>query len=461
MQIDELNIKGKWLALYGVLLLILIFIKFKKIKPKKKKYRIAQRLSYLIIGFIICAVMYNSNDIKNVPIWNLNDYYADNGTYFTIMKLVQEMNLKPTDGYNEENVKNILSKYKDDSKENIEEKPNIIVIMNESLADVYDVYGLGNRDSMPFFRQLQNSENTITGTLYSGEFGGSTGNVEYEFLTENNTTILPKNAVVYNQYILENRETFASYVKELGYDTYAFHPWYNSGYSRAVVYREFGFDHRIFIENCKVEKEDRIGNGFVSDYYAYRKIIEQFEKRENDNPVFNFTVTVQNHMVYKNPDDKIDDFADKTETNVFLEDMYRSDDALRMLIDYFKNYDEKTIIVVFGDHQPSIEDISYHQDNPENYKTPFILWANFDIEEKRNIEISPIYIQNEIVNVLGLPKTSYMKYIEELRSKMPVLTKRFYKTKDGEFYLLNNENSPYYDLVKEYNSIIYYQITHK
>ena len=97
MQIDELNIKGKWLALYGVLLLILIFIKFKKIKPKKKKYRIAQRLSYLIIGFIICAVMYNSNDIKNVPIWNLNDYYADNGTYFTIMKLVQEMNLKPTD----------------------------------------------------------------------------------------------------------------------------------------------------------------------------------------------------------------------------------------------------------------------------------------------------------------------------------------------------------------------------
>ena len=52
-------------------------------------------------------------------------------------------------------------------------------------------------------------------------------------------------------------------------------------------------------------------------------------------------------MVYKNPDDKIDDFADKTETNVFLEDMYRSDDALRMLIDYFKNYDEKTLHIYY------------------------------------------------------------------------------------------------------------------
>ena len=33
----------------------------------------------------------------------------------------------------------------------------------------------------------------------------------------------------------------------------------------------------------------------------------------------------------------------------------KSDEAFQMLVDYFSEYEEPTIILMFGDHQPSVE----------------------------------------------------------------------------------------------------------
>lgn len=50
----------------------------------------------------------------------------------------------------------------------------------------------------------------------------------------------------------------------------------------------------------------------------------------------------------------------------YLSLVKRSDDAFAYLLDYFSHSDEPTMIVMFGDHQPSVEDEFFD----EVYGTP-------------------------------------------------------------------------------------------
>ena len=73
--------------------------------------------------------------------------------------------------------------------------------------------------------------------------------------------------------------------------------------------------------------------------------------------------------------------------------LHNSDAALEVLISYFQQIQEPTVILLFGDHQPAIEqelleelygkkieDLSLEEKQRE-YIMPFMIWANYDIEE--------------------------------------------------------------------------------
>ncbi len=49
---------------------------------------------------------------------------------------------------------------------------------------------------------------------------------------------------------------------------------------------------------------------------------------------------------------------------MFLSEQHESDRALEQLITYFANYDEPTVIVFFGDHQPKLDEEFYEWINP-------------------------------------------------------------------------------------------------
>ena len=73
---------------------------------------------------------------------------------------------------------------------------------------------------------------------------------------------------------------------------------------------------------------------------------------------------------------------------------------LKELISYFEQCDEKTVILMFGDHQPNVEtgfleslygkdyDSLSEEELSRRYITPFVLWANYDSEEERGVQIS-------------------------------------------------------------------------
>ena len=351
--------------------------------------------------------------------------------------------------------------------------PNIIVLMNESLADYSDI-GNGlefSEDYMPFLHSL--SENTIKGTAYASIFGANTPNSEYEFLTGNTMGFLPPSSVGFHLFVRGAMPSLASEFKEEGYYTLAIHPYRGTNYRRNIVYPQIGFDKYYARVNFTSPKYIR---NFISDEELVNRIILEYEKNNarQGTPLFSYNVTVQDHGGYsmsntRNLDNSIKirtPGVDWEKTQVYANLVKASDEAFEKLVNYFSGQEEPTVIIMFGDHQPNLGENTYQyligneeeltpEELMEKYKIPFVAWANYDIEEETIEKTSLNYLYSVLADRLDLPMTGYQKYLLDLSEKIPVLAAGGYWTKDGDFYTLDDEESPYYEMVNDYHILEY------
>lgn len=355
------------------------------------------------------------------------------------------------------------------------DRPNIIVIMDEAFSDLEILGDIEtNQDYMPFIHKLQEgADNTITGYANVSIQGGNTANSEFEFLTGNTMGFLPQGSVAYQQYLKDELPNLASYLKNLGYSTIAVHPYYASGWERDRVYSLMGFDEFLSIEDFKGGEKVR---NYISDEACFERIIELYEEKEDGEPLFVFNVTMQNHSGYTEefanftPDVTVEGIS-STSLPAYLSLIKKTDKALEELIAYFENAEEDTIIVFFGDHQPtsyvSNPILRYNGINPDDltteenmlkYKVPFIIWSNFDIEEQQNQETSLNYLSIDVLNNCNLPLPSYLSSLAEIREEYPVISAMGVVDKDGNFLelkecseVLNGYRSMQYYLLFDYN----------
>ena len=130
------------------------------------------------------------------------------------------------------------------------EKPDIIVIMNESYADLSVIGHFDtNQDYMPYVNSLIGSENVIQGNCYVSTIGTGTSNTEYEFLTGNSMAFLPYGSNAYQRYIDHDTYSLISTLKNDGYTAEVMHPYYKEDWNRPAVYEDFGFDSFIAYED--------------------------------------------------------------------------------------------------------------------------------------------------------------------------------------------------------------------
>ena len=359
--------------------------------------------------------------------------------------------------------------------ETTEENPNIIVVMCEAFADLGTVGDFEvNQDYMPFVHSL--SENTIKGTTYVSIFGGRTANTEYEVLTGNSQAFLPDGSTTYQFFLKNNYPSIVHFLKNKGYQGLnAIHPYYKVGYNRINVYNYFGFNNYYALEDF-VNPE--ILRKYITDECNYNKMIELYEaaKKESSAPYFSFSVTMQNHSSYgKEYEDMPHDIVLSNESYDYTADQYLnlikvSDSALEKFIEYFKNVEEPTVIIFYGDHQPQVANAFYNQimgkaqseltdeENMEKYKTPFLAWANYDIEEKDGVVTSTNYLMSTIMNELGLDMPKYNRLLLEFQKQVPVLTAVGYRGADGKYYSLDDATSPYKEVIDEYYMLQYNEL---
>ena len=311
--------------------------------------------------------------------------------------------------------------------------------MDEAFSDV-SVLGEfdTNEDDMPFVRSMLNgAENTVSGYLNVSVCGGNTANTEFEFLTGDTMAFLPTGSIPYQQYIKRKVPSIAGYLSELGYDTYAQHPYYGSGWEREKIYPLLGFDKMNFVEDYVPRT---IVRQYVSDESDFDMIIRTFEQKEEGKPAFIFNVTMQNHGGYTSEyDDFVNDVCatevDNQALNQYLSLVRLTDEKLRELVEYFDNQEEDTVIVFFGDHQPSDSVVApiwklngkdsgslSKEDSELRYMVPYFIWANYDIDEAQNEDTSVNYLGAKMLQYAGVPTSEYQNFLLELENYYPVIS---------------------------------------
>jgi phosphoglycerol transferase MdoB-like AlkP superfamily enzyme len=313
-----------------------------------------------------------------------------------------------------------------------------------------------SEDYLPFFHRMQEgAENTITGYLNVSVCGGNTANSEFEFLTGNTMAFLPSGSIPYQQYIKSETPSLASYLSALGYTTVAMHPYYASGWQRDTVYPLLGFEQTYFLNNLKNITYVR---QYASDRSDMNNIIRLFEEKPEGSPLFLFNVTMQNHGGYT---DEYDNFTPDVTANGknskilnrYLSLLKKTDAALEDLVEYFAGQDEPVILLFFGDHQPNnavARSFSY-SDETLRYQVPYLIWANFDIEEAENADTSANYLSTHLLEAAGVPLYDYQNFLSGLEQYYPILSAARMETEDGgqEELLSDYKKLQYYLLFEQ------------
>ena len=191
------------------------------------------------------------------------------------------------------------------------------------------------------------------------------------------------------------------------------HPGLSTGYSRDKTYKAFGFDELYFSDNIPIIK--RAYSTFRCDVDAYTKAEELL--KENDKPVFMSLVTIEAHggYDYHVPDDeKIHELSGMEDASIYATAEKDSLEALSSFINYLRKHsDEKTIVVFYGDHNPSLS-----AEKIDAYRVPFLIFSNFGkLGATDNVTIENLL--PKALQAANQPLSAWEKYVLSLHGDSP------------------------------------------
>lgn len=451
---------------------------FARIEPVRIRIRLITLggLAAVLIAFAALSTRLLSYGVENRIIRLNFSGGQDNTTYclsgnvlMFYLDAISSGNVKPR-GYSDDKALEILSRY-DEGEMTAERTPTVIAIMDESFADFSRLGSFEtNKDYMPFLHSI--SDNVIKGFVTVSAYGGYSCNSEFEFLSGNSMGFFPMGSAAYTQYIETKQDSLVSYFNQMGYDTLAMAGCSPTLWKLREAYGYLGFDKKLYEADISSGGAERI-NGKVSDGALFDRLIKEYEKKSPDKPMFVFMTTMQNHSPYKIPDDPeitLSDIDIPT-AEVYLSYAYETDKSLERLIEYFSDVDEDVVIVFYGDHYPHIPEFSEKllgeslgtlspAQNAHIHQTPFMIWANYDIEEQQDVQISLNYLSNKLIEVCGMPKTQFQLYLDDVMASVPSISAFGYRGINGKWYGAG-ESSEYSDILKEYNIVQYYRMFRK
>ena len=326
--------------------------------------------------------------------------------------------------------------------------PNIVVIMNESWAD-FEEFGNLNL-TQPVLDDIPNLDNAIWGHAYTSIFGAGTSASEFEFLTGCSMAFLPAGSIPYQQYIKEPTPSLAWLLRQAGYDTLAFHPGERDSWQRDNAYPLLGFEEYLCGEDMDVPQE--FLHGYVSDSSDFDQVIWEFEHKQEGQPLFLFNVTIQSHGGYTNENytstvHLADQPGQFPKAEQYLSLARETDQAFQKLVDYFSQQEEPTVILMYGDHQPSVEqeflDLAYGVTQDQmtmeqymnRYRVPYVMWANYPLPEEISGEDTSLnFLSLDLLTAAGLKGDSFLTFLAQLREEMPVATFVGYGDTEGNAY---------------------------
>lgn len=422
------------LIFIGLAIIVIAFIIFWVFAPKYNK-KINYKKNIFSIGvflflFSILTQICIDSKVLSTYFGNIAFAYLDYGFPYCFSNTLLNTGIHKPKNYSESTIKSIFSNNitEETAKKNItvlggtnnKIAPNIIMLQLESFFDPTSVKGLTfSEDPVPNFRELKNK--FTSGFLNVPSIGAGTANTEFEILTGMSLDFFGPGEYPYKTILKDKTCESISYnLKDLGYSTHAIHNHQGTFYGRNSVFSQLGFDTFTSVEYMNVK--ERTPLNWAKDSILTEEIVSALDSTENED--FIYTISVQGHGDY--PKDKIIYDPKITLTGISNEDQYNAfeyyvnqinemDTFIGELIDTLSKIDEDIVLVLYGDHLPSLGLTDDMLNNHSVYQTEYIVWNNFNLS-KNNTDLEAYQLTSSVLNTLGISKGTLNQYHQNYKN---------------------------------------------
>lgn len=287
----------------------------------------------------------------------------------------------------------------------------------------------------PNFKQLYNEY--PSGYLYVPSFGAGTANTEFEVITGMNlddfgTGEYPFKTVLKNQAC----ETICYNLRAKGYTAHVLHNNDGSFYNRFHVYANLGFDEFVSIEYMKEAPTNPVG--WAKDEVLTEYILEMLDSTDGSD--FIYAISVQGHGDYPETEEELEKLTEENPLrypievknyfneneavgfSYYVSQVKEMDDFIGQLVGRLARWDEKIILVMYGDHLPGFTLSDENLVSGDIYKSQYIIWSNFNAGFSDG-DMEAFQLSSHVLGQLGITGGVVNSYHQKYKDKETYLEK--------------------------------------
>lgn len=409
------------LAIVASVIVVVIILLVILAGLKAPKYQGKRKFLLYIAGIAGCCMLFFFSTKTAIECRILSTYfgniavaYEDYGYPYCLGVTVFDTGVDKPNGYSKELLDNIERKSSVEATDT-KNMPNVIAVQLESFFDPYMVRYLElSEDPIPYFRSLM--ENYSSGLFTVPSVGAGTANTEFETLTGMSMRYFGAGEYPYKGVVKKNPcESAASVLSDLGYGTYAIHNNEANFYSRRVVYGKMGFD--VFTSSEYMDTQDDVNElGWMRDEPLIKYIEASLDDTEHQD--FVFAVSVQGHGAY--PEVPLDreqtitvegapSEASDSMWEYYVNEIYDMDLFIKDLVEMLEERDEDTVLLLYGDHLPTMGLSEADMENFSLFTTQYVIWDNMGLERKEK-DLTAYQIMAEVFDKIDIHKGTVFSF---------------------------------------------------
>lgn len=415
-------------------------------------FRVATVLG--LVGYLLAASGFNEGDnrLRAAYVdagavwksWSQADNYRSNGFVGGLLYNLPVAPMVRPEGYDAQAMDRVARRWQAEARRvNAGTDPdalagtNVVVVLSETMGDPSLVEDVAlERDVLPHVRRLMARDG---GHMVASFYGSGTSAMEFQVLTGQSLGLFRGQIhAPYQQFVTDHPAypNAVGWLSSLGHDAVAIHPFRPNMYRRPAVYDNFGFEEFRTVDELS-SPFTLARRGFVADAAAYGEVVK--ELRERSDPVLVHLVTMQNHLpftnLYRNPVQVSGTDADRA-ANIgqWARGLEHSDRAVDQFLREVEETGERTLVVHFGDHFPSIFDMGTLAEEGLNlFRTPFFVWDSHG-EGRLGPQgtVSPTAALEVALRKLGAPLPPYFVLLARVQEEVGTVRHDGIVTPQGE-----------------------------
>ncbi len=463
LQIVKLSLLKVYLEPWQVLVIVaafaaavagvvIFFIKGPKTTVKLLKNAIAT-VVFAAVLFASLFLFRSTGILLSDHVKNIHNAYYDYGFNYCFMCSVFDVGIDKPSQYDKSDINKITTEINDAAQNagaTANDDVNVIFLQLESFFDVNHLSDVSySEDPLPNFTRLQKEYSS--GYITVPSIGGGTANTEFEIISQMSLNYFGVGEYPYKTILKKHpSDSICQDLERLGYKSHAIHNNTAVFYDRNIVFKNLGFDTFTSIEY--MDAKEFTPTGWAKDKVLTGCITDALDSTEGPDLVY--TITVQGHGKYLSSNDTdpkvkvtgIENESTRQSFEYYVNQINEVDQFVGELLETLEARDEKTVVVIYGDHLPGFDFSADQLTGGDLYQTEYVIWDNIGLQ-KQDGDCIAYQLSSKVLGMLGINEglltrlhqnfqgtKNYQKWLEVLEYDMLYGEKYAWGGKDGYLY---------------------------